>query len=152
MTMTLLGGYFQKLTWNSEMLHKFLSNKNIRIPIKKVFENPPTPRTMTLLGGQKSHPRIPKLLIWLLRGWGKCADRLARTSIGMSGNSSLCSPNLILYHSIFRHKCGFTHLNADLWPESTLWHFVCHFYILYIGHLIGYSWILYSDKMGVCSP
>jgi hypothetical protein len=34
------------------VLHGLLSNTNMRIPTPKKFGDPPTPRTMTYLGGQ----------------------------------------------------------------------------------------------------
>ena len=78
--------FSQKGLWKGfEIWHWLLSNKNIRIPtIKKIWPPPLTPCTMRYLGGQggvigKSCPRILKLCICLLRGWGRCLKLILQT-------------------------------------------------------------------------
>jgi hypothetical protein len=44
--------YQKEGSYGFEIFHGLLSHKNIRIPIKKTLGTPPTPRTMTYLGGQ----------------------------------------------------------------------------------------------------
>ena len=70
----------------SLILHGLLSNKTIRISIQQKFGDPPLPPALCNFwvengGILKSCARVPKLWIWLRRGWGRCLNVTLQTRV-----------------------------------------------------------------------
>jgi hypothetical protein len=126
----------------------------MRIPHPKKIGAPPPPPHYAIIGRteggiSKSWPRVPKLLIWVLRGWGRCLKLTLRTRTpenfwGPSGGSCMNRPESEDPHRRKRKFIIFFHTEVFLvWPSGYLTITMKSIFFIFVSWFTVLSFILF---------